>query len=137
MTLTAAWWMYDQAETSAQKAVYGLAGVAVAGSPYHSMGVLARHLDDVNYWTHAARVNASHHSYMVRRGMSISPTAAKNFAFTSGRFVPMARAGFFPVPLARGRGARIAAKLAGRLVPGLGWGLLAYDLYTVAGMVRD
>jgi len=137
MTLTAAWWLYEKADTASEKLLYGLGGALVAGSPYHTIGRVATHLDDVNYWTHASRVNRSHHAYMVRRGMQISAGGARSMAYTSGTFVPMARHGSFLVRILRGRGARIAAKLAGRMVPGLGWALLAYDVYTVSQAIAS
>jgi len=137
MTLMAAWWLQEQADTRFEKLAYGVGGALVAGSPYHAIGRVATHLDDLNYWAHAARVNRSHHAYMARRGMQISSAGAAEIAFTQGRFIPMARPGSFPVRILRGRGVRIAAKLGGRLVPGLGWALLAYDVYTVAKMISD
>ncbi len=137
MTVYAGYWLYNQAETDLEKVVAFPAAVAVSGSPYHTIGKVATHLDDINYWTHAARVNQSHHAYMARRGMQISASGARSLAYTSGTFVPMARPGSFSVRILRGRGARIAAKVAGRMVPGLGWALLAYDLYTVGQAVLD
>ncbi len=137
MTVYAGYWLYNQAETDLEKVVAVPAAIAVSGSPYHTIGKVATHLDDINYWTHASRVNQSHHAYMVRRGMAISGTSARSLAYTQGTFVPMARPGSFPVRILRGRGARIAAKVAGRMVPGLGWALLAYDLYTVGQAVMD
>ena len=137
MTVYAGYWLYNQAETDLEKVVAFPAAVAVSGSPYHTIGKVATHLDDINYWTHAARVNQSHHAYMARRGMQISASGARSLAYTSGTSVPMARPGSFPVRILRGRGARIAAKVAGRMVPGLGWALLAYDLYTVGQAVLD
>ena len=131
MTLIAADYIYGRAETPLEKAAAAPAAAIVAGSPYGAISRAALHLDDVNFWSHAARVNQSHHAYMVRRGMPISSAAARNFAFTSGQFVPMARSGRFPVRILRKRGLVFAAKLAGRAVPGLGWALLAYDLYTI------
>ncbi len=137
MTVYAGYWLYNQAETDLEKVVAVPAAIAVSGSPYHTIGKVATHLDDINYWTHASRVNQSHHAYMARRGMQISASGARSMAYTSGTFVPMARHGSFPVRILRGRGARIAAKVAGRMVPGLGWALLAYDLYTVGQAVLD
>ncbi len=137
MTVYAGYWLYNQAESDLEKVVAFPAAIAVSGSPYHTIGKVATHLDDINYWTHAARVNQSHHAYMARRGMQISASGARSLAYTSGKFVPMARPGSFPVRILRGRGARIAARVAGRMVPGLGWALLAYDLYTVGQAVLD
>ena len=137
MTVYAGYWLYNQAESDLEKVVAFPAAIAVSGSPYHTIGKVATHLDDINYWTHAARVNQSHHAYMARRGMQISASGARSLAYTSGTSVPMARPGSFPVRILRGRGARIAAKVAGRMVPGLGWALLAYDLYTVGQAVLD
>lgn len=137
MTLTASWWLYDQANNPFQKVVYGAGGIAVAGSPYHTIAKVANRLDDVNYWAQVARVNRSHHAYMARHGMQISASSARHFAFTSGPFIPAARPGTYPVRILRGRGARIAARIAGRAVPGLGWALLAYDIYTVGKMIAD
>ena len=137
MTVYAGYWLYGQAESDLEKAVAVPASIAVSGSPYHTIGKIATHLDDINYWTHAARVNRSHHAYMVRRGMPISGAGARSLAYTRGSFVPMARSGSFPIRILRGRGARVAARMAGRMVPGLGWALLAYDVYTVAQAVMD
>ncbi len=157
MTLTLAWWLYDKQYKAEKHSItrrgkpaspttvalsnyaFGLAAVRVAGAPYDYFIRGAQRLRDIDYWSDMARGNRAAHQYMVKHGMPISKASAKAFAATSGTFVPgTARyAGSAGVRIMRGRGARLAVKLGARFVPGLGWALLAYDVYTVSKMILD
>ena len=141
MTLTGAYWLWDQVDPDSYWEGYatGVVGLHVAGAPYDTFLRGSQKLRDINWWSDMAYANRQAHRTMVSRGMSISSRSAAQFAQTSGSFVPgTARyAGSPGARILRGRGARIAAKVAGRMVPGLGWALLAYDIYTVGRMITD
>lgn len=126
MTLTVAWWLHERVpEHPLAHGISAVPLVLVAGAPYDAFTRATATLTRFNRWDHAQRVAKSHHSYMVRRGMTISKSSAHHFA----------QAG---VGRARSRMAlRFGAKLGARLVPGLGWALLAYDVYTVTNMILD
>ncbi len=141
MTLVGAYWFYNQVdpEHPLSKLYTGMASLHIAGAPYDYFIRGSQRLRDINWWTHSARVSEGHHRYMARRGMPISSSSARHFATTIGDFVPgTARyPGQAGARILRGRGSRIAAKIAGRMVPGLGWAMLAYDAYTVSKMILD
>ncbi len=140
MTLTVAWWLYDQIpDHPVPKALALPAAVAVSGLPYDAFIKGSQALRDINWWSDMAAADRWTHRQMVKRGMPISKSSAAHFARTSGTFVPgTARyTGHAGARILRSRGLRIAAKLGGRLVPGLGWALLAYDVYTVTNMILD
>ena len=126
MTLTVAWWLHEQVpDNPLAHTISAVPLLGVAGAPYDAFIRSTDSLDRYNRGVHARRVAISQHSYMVRHGMSIPESSARHFA----------QAG---VGRARGRAAmRMGAKLGARLVPGLGWAMLAYDVYTVANMIMD
>lgn len=143
MTLSVAWWLYEKQRKAEKYSVtrrgekaspslvalsnYAAAlGLAhLAGSPYHTIGRVTERLGAFNRGVRAQQVARSQHSYMVRHGMNISKSSASHFA----------QAG---VGRARSRMAlRIGAKMGARLIPGLGWALLVYDVYTVTNMILD
>lgn len=141
MTLTGAYWLWEKSDPDTPLEAYltGVASLHVAGAPYDYFLRGSQRLRDINWWSDIAHANRQAHSYMARRGMPISKSSARHFAQTTGSFVPgTARyPGSAGARILRGRTARIAAKVAGRMVPGLGWALLAYDIYTVGRMITD
>lgn len=140
MTLTVAWWLYDQVpDKPISKAMVFPLVVATAGLPYDAFIRTSQVLRDISWWSDMAAGNRASHQYMVKHGMPISRSSAAQFAKTSGSFVPgTARfAGHSGARILRSRGLRVAAKVGARFVPGLGWALLAYDLYTVTNMILD
>ena len=82
-------------------ATAALPAVHIAGTPYGAISKVASRLDEYVYNTSTTGKMSS-------------------FSFTKKRFVYSNRWLL-----------RSGAKVGSRLVPGLGWGLLAYDLYTV------
>lgn len=82
-------------------ATAGVPAIHIAGTPYHQISKASAYLDDYVHVTDP-KGKMSH------------------FSFTKRRFV-------YSNQWLR----RSAARVGARLVPGLGWGLLAYDLYTV------
>lgn len=116
----------------------GIASLHIAGAPYDRFSKASQTLRDINWWSDMAAFDRWSHQEMVKSGRAISPSSAKHFARTSGTFVPgTARyAGHSGARILRSRGARVAAKVAGRLVPGLGWALLAYDLYSAGKYIE-
>lgn len=126
MTLTLAWWLHDQVpDHPVAQVTSAVPLLAVAGAPYD---VFIRSTDSLDRFNRAARLQRTamaQHSYMVRHGMSVSKSSAAHFAHAGvGRLRTKAALRF---------GARVGA----RLVPGLGWAMLAYDVYTVGKMVSN
>jgi len=140
MTLTVAWWLYDQVPDHpvSKAAVFPLA-VATAGLPYDVFIRGGQVLRDISWWSDMAAASRFEHQYMVKHNLPISKKSAAHFARTSGTFVPgTARyTGHAGARILRSRGLRVAAKVGARFVPGLGWALLAYDVYTVTNMILD
>lgn len=83
-------------------ATAGVPALAIAAMPYQTISVASSKLDEYVYRTSTTGKMSS-------------------FSFTKRRFVYSNRWLL-----------RSAAKIGARAVPGLGWALLAYDLYTVA-----
>lgn len=141
MTLTGAYWFWNQVDPETPWGAYvtGVASLHIAGAPYDTFIRGSQTLRDINWWSDMAAFDRWSHQEMVKHGRKISPSSAKHFAQTAGDFVPgTARyPGQAGARILRGRTARIAAKVAGRMVPGLGWALFAYDLYTVGRMITD
>ncbi len=140
MTLTVAWWLYDQVpDQPVSKAMAFPLAVATAGLPYDAFWRSGQVLRDISWWSEMAAGNRAAHRHMVKHGMPISKSSAAHFARTSGSFVPgTARyTGHAGARILRSRGLRVAAKVGARFVPGLGWALLAYDVYTVTNMILD
>jgi len=126
LTLTVAWWLHEQVPNHpAAHITSAVPLIGVAGAPYDAFTRATDSLDRFNRRQHARRVAMSQHSYMVRHGMNIPKSSARHFA----------KAG---VGRARSRAAiRFGAKLGARMIPGLGWAMLAYDVYTVSNMILD
>lgn len=126
MTLTVAWWLHEQVpDHPVAQVTSAVPLLAVAGAPYDAF---IRSTDSISRFNRADRLRrtaVAQHSYMVRHGMPISKSSASHFAHAGvGRVRTKAALRF---------GARVGA----RLVPGLGWAMLAYDIYTVGGMILD
>ena len=83
-------------------ATAGIPAVTIAAMPYHTISVASSKLDEYVYRT-STTGKMSH------------------FSFTKQRFV-----------FSRRWLLRSTAKVGARLVPGLGWALLAWDLYSLA-----
>jgi len=126
MTLTVAWWLHERVpDNPLAHAISGIPLLHVAGAPYDVFTRSTSAISRFNRGVHLHRVATSQHSYMVRHGMKISKSSAAHFA----------QAG---VGRLRSRTAlRVAGKLGARLIPGLGWAMLAYDVYTVTNMILD
>ncbi len=140
MTLTVAWWLYDQVpDHPVTKAMVFPVAAAAAGLPYQSVIKVSQTLHDMTWWSDIAAASRFEESYMRKHGMPISKKSAAHFARTHGSFVPgTARyTGHAGARILRSRGLRVAAKVGARFVPGLGWALLAYDVYTVTNMILD
>ena len=124
MTLTVAWWLHQHAPEH-PAGVLAVPLIGVAGAPYDAFTRAGSSLRRFNRGVALQRAATSQHAYMVRHGMKISQSSAAHFA----------QAG---VGRARTRLAlRFGAKMGARLIPGLGWALLAYDVYTVTNMILD
>jgi len=141
MTLSVAWWLYDQApDNPLAKYGGGIAAAHLAGMPYHGLIKTTNWLGAFNRSAHAQQVARSQYAYMTRHGMNISKSSHAHFARQG-----VARQAFFTTAnmrtargvLTKGRYLRFAGKMGARFVPGLGWALLAYDVYTVANMILD
>ena len=140
MTLTTAWWLYDQVpDHPVPKALAAPFSLAAAGLPYQSVIKTSQVLRDITWWSDIAAASRFEHRYMVKHGMPISKASHAHFARTAGTFVPgTARyTGHAGARILRSRGLRLAAKVGARFVPGLGWAMLAYDVYTVTNMILD
>lgn len=126
MTLTVAWWLHEHVpDHPVAHGVSAIPLIGVAGAPYDAFTRATSSLSRFNRGVALQRAATSQHSYMVRHGMTISKSSAHHFA----------QAG---VGRARTRLAlRFGAKVGARLIPGLGWALLAYDVYTVTNMILD
>jgi len=124
MTVTFAWWLHEHAPDHPE-GIFAVPLIGVAGAPYDAFTRAGSSLRRFNRGVVLQRVATAQHSYMVRHGMKISKSSAAHFA----------QAG---VGRIRSRAAlRIGAKMGARLIPGLGWAMLAYDVYTVANMILD
>ncbi len=143
MTVTAAYWFYGQVDPQhpVTKTWTGIAALHLAGMPYHSLGKAMNWLDAFNYGAHNQMVARQHFNVMVDRGMKIPKSSLRHFAQSGVGHRGLAYAIRDPYRLnqvlTKGKYLRFAGKAAGRLVPGLGWALLAYDLYTVGRMITD
>ena len=142
MTLTVAWWLYDQApDNLPAKSAAAVAGIHVAGLPYHNIIKATNWLDAFNYGAHNQMVARQQFRTMVARGMPISKSSMRHFASYGVGHRGLAYALRDPMGLNRvltkGRWLRLAGKVGARAVPGLGWALLAYDVYTVTNMILD
>jgi len=133
MTLTVAWWLFGpnpETDTPGKKHPVSRVitlpiAIGVAGMPYDAFNRGGSFLRRFNRGVALQRVATSQHAYMVRHGMKISRSSAAHFAHAG-------------VGRARTRLAlRFGAKMGARLIPGLGWALLAYDVYTVTNMILD
>ncbi len=126
MTITLAWWIHEQIpDHPVAHTISGLPLVAIAGSPYDVFIKGSGSARRARRAHHAHAVAKFQHRYMARRGMLISKSSAAHFAQAGvGRLSPKLAA-------------RIGARVGARLIPGLGWAMLAYDVYTVAGMISD
>ncbi len=158
MTLSLGWWLFERRYDYRDKhhggsrppgvgrlAVdFGVAAISLhlAAMPYNSIIRASNYLDSFNRGAHAQQVARSHFNYMTRRGMPISKASMRHFA-SQGVGHRGFRYAFFGDPmglnqvLTKGRYLRFAGKAGARLIPGLGWALLAYDVYTVAKMISD
>lgn len=143
MTLSVAWWLYEKQRDAekhsvirrgepASPALEAISNYAaavslahLAGSPYHTVGSVTERLAAFNRGTAAQATAKAQHRYMVKSGMSISKSSAAHFA--------AAGVGRSSSRLA----IRVGARVGARLVPGLGWALLAYDVYTLSKMIAD
>jgi len=126
MTLTVAWWLHERVpDHPVSHTLSAIPLLHVAGAPYDVFTRSTSALGRFNRGVALQRAAISQHSYVVRHGMNISKSSAAHFA----------QAG---VGRARSRLAlRLGAKVGARLIPGLGWALLAYDVYTVTNMILD
>jgi len=126
MTLTVAWWLHEQVPDHPAAQVTSAVPLAlVAGAPYDAFIRATDSLDRFNRADRLRRTAVAQHSYMVRHGMPVSKSSARHFAAAGvGRLRTKAAL-------------RFGAKLGARFVPGLGWALLAYDVYTVGKMITD
>ncbi len=126
MTLTVAWWLHERVpDNLLAHSISAIPLLHVALAPYDVFTRATSSVGRFNRGVALQRAATSQYSYMVRHGMSISSSSASHFA----------QAG---VGRARTRLAlRLAGKAGARLIPGLGWALLAYDVYTVTNMILD
>ncbi len=141
MTIVVADRFYDYVDPQnpLSKFYTGAAALHLAGMPYHSILKAANWVDEFNRGAHAQMVARTHFDYMTRRGMPISKASLRHFASQGVGHRGLRYAIYDPMKLnqvlTKGKYLRFAGKMAGRMVPGLGWALLAYDVYTVSKAV--
>ena len=92
MTLSLAWWVLRESNVRLDEHDEGkfarfvsnvalaLPSVAIAGSPYHTIGRTMNWLDTFNRSAHAQLVARNQYNYMVKHGMKISKSSHRHFA---------------------------------------------------------
>ncbi len=127
MTLTVAWWLHERVpDHPVADVISGVPLLHVALAPYDAFTRGATAASRYNRYFHNYIVATNQHKYIVQHGMKVSRSSARHFA-AAGVGRSLKAVGHY----------RLLGKLGARLIPGLGWALLAYDVYTVTNMILD